>query len=93
MEKQYIQPREVSDHCAIVVKCVSKDWGPRPFRTIDSWQMEPKFKDMVKAKWSSYAVQGDNITKLKNKLKCLKWDLKVWNRDVSGHLALRRKGF
>jgi len=34
--KQYIQPREVSDHCAIVVKCVSKDWGPKPFRSINA---------------------------------------------------------
>jgi len=36
MGKQYVQPREVSDHCAIVVKCLAKDWGPRSFRTIDS---------------------------------------------------------
>jgi len=50
MGKQYIQPREVSDHCAIVMKCVSKDCGPKPFRRIDAWQMEPGFKDMVKAK-------------------------------------------
>jgi len=26
--KQYVQRREVSDHCALVVKSVDKDWGP-----------------------------------------------------------------
>ena len=82
MAKQYILAREVSDHCAIMVKCMSRDWGPRPFRTIDTWQMEPGFKEMVRAKWNTYAPQSNNITKLKDKLKCLKFDLKVWNREV-----------
>jgi len=31
MYKQYIQQREVSDHCALVVKTMDKDWGPKPF--------------------------------------------------------------
>ena len=91
MGKQYIQPREVSDHCAIVVKCVSKDWGPRPFRSLDAWLMDPGFKDLVKALWNSYTVQGDHITVLKDKLKILKCDLKEWNRDVFGHLITERK--
>jgi len=75
--KQYIQRREVSDHCAIVVKSVNKDWGPRPFRTIDAWHMEMGLYGMVKEKWQSYVVQGNEITKLKDKLKRLKGDLKV----------------
>jgi len=32
--KQYLQPREILDHCAMVVKSLVKDWGPRPFRTL-----------------------------------------------------------
>jgi len=38
--KQYVQPRSVSDHCAIVAKSWIKDWGPKPFRCLDmlgSW--------------------------------------------------------
>jgi len=91
MAKQYILPREVSDHCTIVVKCRSRDWEPKPFRTIDAWQMEPGFKEMVTAKWSAYAIQGDNIIKIKDKLKCLKCDLKVWNKEVFGHMETERK--
>ena len=89
--KQYIQWREVSDHCAIVVKSVDKDWGPKPFRTIDAWHMEKGFTGMVKEMWQSYVVQGNEITKLKDKLKRLKGDLKVWNRYVYGNLHTRRR--
>jgi len=50
MCKQYIQPREISDHCAIVVKSMAKDWGPRPFKTINAWLLESGFKETVKDK-------------------------------------------
>jgi len=52
-----VQRREVSDHCAIVVKSVDKDWGPKPFRSIDAWFMEKGFGAMVKDKWNSYVIQ------------------------------------
>jgi len=48
--------------------------------------MERGFKGMVKEKWQSYSVLGNEITKLKDKLKLLKGDLKIWNRDVYGNL-------
>jgi len=86
MCKQYVLRREVSDHCALVVKTVDKDWGPKPFRTIDVWHMERGFNDLVKGKWQSYLVQGNEITKIKEKLKLLKVDLKLWNKDVFGNL-------
>ena len=81
----------VSDHCAIVVKSSVKDWGPRPFRTIDAWFMEPGFKEFVKEKWCSYNVQGNSISKLKDKLKLLKADLKEWNKNVYGCLETKKK--
>jgi len=91
MSKQYVQRREVSDHCSLVVKSMDKDWGPRPFKTIDAWHMERGFNGMVKEKCQSYVVQGNEITKLKDKLKMLKGDLKVWNRDVYGNLHTKKK--
>ena len=54
--KQYVQLRKVSDHYAIVVNSVDKDWGPKPFRSIDAWLMEKGFREMVKDKWLSYPV-------------------------------------
>jgi len=50
------------------------------------WLLERGFKDLVKDKWMSYIVQGNGISKLKDKLKMLKADLKVWNFEVFGYL-------
>jgi len=91
MCKQYVQRREVSDHCAIVVKSVDKDWGPKPFRSIDAWFMERGFRAMVKDKWNSYVIQGNAITVLKEKMKRLKGDLKVWNKVEFGNLENIKK--
>lgn len=86
-----MQPREVSDHCAIVVKSWVKDWGPKPFKTIDAWLVEPGFKELVKEKWNSYEVYGNGISNFKDKLKLLKRDLKEWNRSVFGNLEDNRR--
>jgi len=91
MGKQYVQRREISDHCALVVKSVVKDWGPKPFRTIDAWFMERGFMDMVKDRWASYPDKGNAFMAFKEKLKCLKGDLKIWNRDVFGILESTKK--
>jgi len=64
MCKQYVQRKEVFDHCALVVKTMDKDWGPKPFRTIDAWLLERGFNGMVKETWQSYTVQGNEFLKL-----------------------------
>ncbi|XP_068498266.1 uncharacterized protein [Phaseolus vulgaris] len=89
--KQYVQRREVFDHCALVVKSVDKDWGPKPFRTIDAWLVEKGFMEMVKDRWNAYVVQGSSFTKVKDKLKRLKGDLKIWNKDIFGNLESTKK--
>ena len=91
MSKQYVQRREVSDHCAIVLKSVDKDWGPKPFRTIDAWLSEKGFWEMVKDKWLSYPMKGNALVNIKEKLKSLKGDLKIWNRDVFGNIHTQKK--
>jgi len=55
------------------------------------WLKEPRFKDMVKGKWNSYSGQGNSMFVFEDKLKCLKVDLKRWNRNVFGHLELGKK--
>jgi len=64
------------------MKSMDKDWGPKPFHSIYAWLMEKGFCEMVKAKWNSYPVQGIVFMRLKEKLKYLKGDLKVWNMNV-----------
>jgi len=91
MSKQYVQSREVSDHCAIVAKSWVKDWAPKPFKTIDAWLLEPGFKELVKGKWNTYEVQSNSISKFKDKLKLLKGDLKECNKSVFGDLEENKR--
>jgi len=71
-----------------MIKCLDKDWGPKPFRLIHAWLSEKGFVGMVEERWKSYISEGGAIKGLKEKLKLLKADLKVWNRDVFGNLNL-----
>ncbi|GKV50169.1 hypothetical protein SLEP1_g56882 [Rubroshorea leprosula] len=79
-------PRNISDHCAMVLKSKSTDWGPRPFRVLDAWQQHPEFKKAVEDKWREMAVEGFAGYKCKQKLKMLKEFLKGWNKEVFGNM-------
>jgi len=69
---------------------VEKDWGPKPFRTIDAWFLERGFNEMIKEKWLSYPKKGNAIVNMKEKLKSL-GDLKIWNKEVFGNVYTRKK--
>ncbi|GKV13309.1 hypothetical protein SLEP1_g24337 [Rubroshorea leprosula] len=89
MSAEWVQQglkRNISDHCAIVLKTRIVDWGPRPFRVLDAWQLHPNFKKIIKEKWSAMEVDGFAGYKCKQKLKKLKEFLKGWNRDVFGDM-------
>jgi len=73
--------REVSDHCAIVVKEKVLDWGPKPFKLFDVWQNEQGFKQVVKSVWDKRESTGCRLETLKDKLKGLKTELKKWTRE------------
>jgi len=67
--KQYIKGRLVSDHCALLLKPITIDWGPKPFRTMDIWKSDPTFKKVVKQSWDSYVGNDNPMIALKEKLK------------------------
>jgi len=46
--KQYVKGRMISNHCALLLKPVTIDWGPKPFKIIDIWKSDPTFKKVVK---------------------------------------------
>ena len=64
--------RLVSDHCALVLKNMTVDWGPKPFKSLDVWQSDGRFLDFVHNKCRSYEVQGRGLFILKEKLKKVK---------------------
>lgn len=50
--------RSVSDHCAVVLKSGDQDWGPKPFRVMNSWLMHKDFSKLIEDNWGSFDVQG-----------------------------------
>jgi len=89
--KQYIKGRQMLDHCALLLKPVTIDWGPKTFKTLDIWKSDPAFKKVVKQSWETYIGKGNPMISLKEKLKKLKFDLKSWNRDVFGFISLKKQ--
>lgn len=83
--KQYVMDRNISDHCALILKSKVLDWGPKPFRFLDMWQEDKDFNSFVKKKWENYRVHGNNIQMIMDKLRMLKSDLKWWNKEVFGY--------
>ena len=80
--KQYVLGRNISDHCALVLKSKVVDWGPKSFRFLDIWHENKDFGSFIKSKSESYIFRGNNFQMLKDKLKMLKSDLKEWNKEV-----------
>ena len=80
--QQFVLSRSISDDCGVILKEVSVDWGAKPFRCLDVWQKDSRFKEFVRLSWSSYKVVGAGIFVFKEKLKKLNADLKVWNKEV-----------
>jgi len=46
-------PRNFSDHCQILLRSISVDWGPKPFRILDCWLLDNFFKETVHNCWTS----------------------------------------
>ncbi|GKU89461.1 hypothetical protein SLEP1_g3594 [Rubroshorea leprosula] len=59
--------RNISNHCAIVLKTRIADWGPKPFRVLDAWLLHLDFKKVIKEKWSAMeAVKQVEQVDMKN---------------------------
>ncbi|GKV17695.1 hypothetical protein SLEP1_g28164 [Rubroshorea leprosula] len=92
MGEEWVQQglrRDISDHCAIVLKTRVTDWGPKPFRVLDIWQQHPDFKKVVEGKWIGMVVDGFAGYRCLQKLKMLKKFLKGWNKEVFGDVEVQ----
>ena len=76
--------RNFSDHCPIILRSTTIDWGPKPFRVLDCWLSDPSFKETVKNCWLSSQLPGWGGFVLKEKIKILKQKLKIWNKESYG---------
>jgi hypothetical protein len=78
----WVLARDVADHCPLVLRYNSSDWGPKPFRFNNFWLQNNEFKDLVTNAWEAYNLEGWMGFILKEKLKRLKGVIKEWNRAM-----------
>lgn len=64
--------RKESDHVAIVLKEVVKNWGPRPFKFLNCWLKEEGFRKMVEEEWKGSKINGWSGFVVKEKLKIVR---------------------
>ncbi|GKV27862.1 hypothetical protein SLEP1_g36982 [Rubroshorea leprosula] len=79
--KQWGLPRTLLDHCPILVKDETRNWGPKPFKFFNVWLQDHVFREMTEKQWNSFNIQGWGGYVLKEKLKLLKNSMKEWTRS------------
>ncbi|RVW51618.1 hypothetical protein CK203_066866 [Vitis vinifera] len=60
--------------------------GPSPFKFENMWLKAEEFKDLIGGWWQGIVVRGSPSYRLAVKLKGLKQNLKIWNKEVFGSL-------
>jgi len=73
--------RVFSDHHPLIFTTEHPPRGPIPFRSLDSWLEEPSFMKTFSKEWLQLTGKP-----LQQKLKLIKGPLKVWNKEVFGHI-------
>lgn len=69
--------KSISDHCPLHIELTRKEWGKKPFRSLDAWLLHQGFDELIKKEWM---LLGDR--NLNENLKLLKKPISTWNREV-----------
>ncbi|KAL5161516.1 hypothetical protein HKD37_07G018788 [Glycine soja] len=68
--------RGILDNCPILLRSSNVDWGLKPFRVLDCWFQDKKFRKVVCDWWTSHSITDWGGYMLKEKIKGLKQILK-----------------
>lgn len=80
-------PRACSDHSPLVVTCLEASTdGPTSFHFFSMWTEHDSFLKLVESSWSASVLSSCSFRRLTAKLKRLKLELKVWNKEVFGNV-------
>nr|XP_043623555.1 uncharacterized protein LOC122595278 [Erigeron canadensis] len=73
----------ISDHRPLLLKQQHVDFGPTPFKFYNSWMNLEDFEGVLKDSWNKAdgKVTHSAFVRLKNKLKLLKTDVKIWRKE------------
>ena len=83
-------PKPVLDHAPILLDGGGKRKGKMPFRFENMLLKVEGFKDLIRNWWEGYSVQGSFSHILAVKLKALKQDLKIWNKEVLENVTTKK---
>lgn len=82
-------PPEVSDHCLGLVKLCKEVFSPpKPFKFFNFWVRHSEFLDLVKQSWE-VPCDGSPMKVLFDKLKRLKFPLRLFNKRYFGNISAR----
>ncbi|GKU94766.1 hypothetical protein SLEP1_g8212 [Rubroshorea leprosula] len=87
--RQWGLRRSMSDHCPILLKHQTIEWGPKPFRFFDSWLEQEGCSKLIKEVWNDTQIQGWAGFRLKEKLKTTKEALRKWSKNLIPTLDIR----
>ncbi|GJS67861.1 cytochrome P450 [Tanacetum coccineum] len=68
--------RSHSDHCPILLKVSSPNFGPKPFKVFDKWLKMDEFRELISSSWVVHSTYSPPDIRLKNKLRSLRLDIK-----------------
>jgi len=85
----WVLPRDVSDHCPLILRSGGWDWGPKHFRFNNYWLRNQNFKEVVEGAWRGNNVDGWMGFVLKEKLKRVKEVIREWNKKEYGEVDNR----
>ncbi|KAL8522424.1 hypothetical protein ACS0TY_012536 [Phlomoides rotata] len=73
------------DHHPLLLHCAM---GPlnivRPFKFQSTWTLDYRFRKLVDNSWNQSLISTDLVSRVIQKLKRLKQELRVWNKEVFG---------
>ncbi|XP_076897948.1 uncharacterized protein LOC143551383 [Bidens hawaiensis] len=72
----------ISDHRPIILSYKEVNFGPRPFRVLNSWTCRAGFEDVVNMAVDSFVFEGSSDLRLLAKLKWLRIHIKRWRDEM-----------
>lgn len=73
--------RDESDHCPLLLKIESRNFGPKPFRFFNSWLSREGLDQVVEDALSSSNFDGAPDVKLLSKFRKLRSSIQDWHKD------------